>query len=60
MVDNVVQASQNMSLDELRRFRVDPQVKAKMLKSPLLDLFLTLGDMMETDSEESLERTAAL
>lgn len=60
MVGKVVDASNDVSLEELQRFRNDPEVIDKVYDSPLQALFLALVDLMETDSQESMEMMAGL
>src|SRR5436190_12740695 len=60
VVQDVLEASKSLSLEELRRLHNDENVKRKVAKSILRDLFLTLVGMMVTESQESMDRMSEL
>jgi len=60
VVQDVLEASRSLSLEELRRIHNDETVKRKVAKSTLRDLFLTLVGAMVTESQESMDRMSEL
>lgn len=60
MVQEVLEASRSVSLEELTRFHNDDKVKRKVAKNILRDLFLTLVGTMVTESQESIDRMSEL
>ena len=50
---DIINASLDVTEEELQRLRGDTKLERKLYKSPLRDLILSLVDMLETDSEES-------
>ena len=50
---DIVNASLDVTEEELQRLRGDIKLEQKLYKNPLRDLMLSLVDMLETDSEES-------
>src|SRR6266496_4662957 len=60
MVQDTLEASKSLSLEELRRLHNDEKVKSKVAKSVLRDLFLTFVVTMITESQESMDRMSEL
>lgn len=60
VVQDVLEASNSLSLAELRRLHNDEKVKRKVAKSVLRDLVLTLVCTMVTESQESMDRMSEL
>ena len=57
---DVLEASNSLSFEELRRLHNDEKVKRKVAKNVLRDLFLTLVGTMVTESKESMDRMSEL
>ena len=50
---DIIEASLDISEEDLQRARRDNSIKRRVYKSPLRDVLLRLVDFLETDSEES-------
>jgi hypothetical protein len=53
---NILKASQDITAEELRRYRSDDDVRDKVNENPLQSVFKVLVQIPETESQESQER----